>query len=227
MTNWEAPKENSVEALQHGIEFADGVEFDLRIDGEGELVIYHDEFVPGKGPLKERCIEQLATSELRSLGIATMGDLLRNRAFTDLWQSGGKTVDIEIKIPHPITKIDTDSQLGSIMERLEDELDDLDLPKRLTSSKKSTLEPGRPRALLGRPRSSRSVFMGWGQPLESIAGLGRPWSDPGHLLRHLSWSVGRHGRQRGPGDPRTLGSVLLGRCWLLSRCRTPLPPMSS
>ena len=79
MGRWERPDENSVAALKHGMEFADGVEFDLRVDGDGELVIYHDEFVPGKGKLKERCIEQMSTSELGGLGIATMGDFLENR----------------------------------------------------------------------------------------------------------------------------------------------------
>ena len=132
MSTWEQPDENSVAALQHGMEFADGVEFDLRIDGEGELVIYHDEFVPGKGAIRGRCVEQLSTNELRGFGIATMDDLLKNRSFTDLWQYGGKTVDIEFKIPHPVNRIGTDKYLGSAMELLGQKLDSLDLPARST-----------------------------------------------------------------------------------------------
>ena len=49
MSAWERPDENSIEGLLHGMEFADGVEFDLRVDGDGEFVIFHDEFVPGPG----------------------------------------------------------------------------------------------------------------------------------------------------------------------------------
>ena len=132
MGRWERPDENSVAALKHGMEFADGVEFDLRVDGDGELVIYHDEFVPGKGKLKERCIEQMSTSELGGLGIATMGDLLENREFTELWQAGGKTVDIEFKIPHPKNGIGTDGYLRNAMGLLEQMLEPLDLPDRST-----------------------------------------------------------------------------------------------
>ena len=132
MSNWEAPRENSVEALLHGIQFADGVEFDLRVDADGEFVIYHDEFVPGPEPILDRCIERMSTEELRASGIGTFEELLANRSFTDSWQSGGKTVDIEIKIPHPMTKIDTDSLLSSTLESLEAQLSELDLPKRST-----------------------------------------------------------------------------------------------
>ena len=132
MENWEPPRENSVEALRHGMEFSDGVEFDLRMDAEGELVIYHDEFVTGKEPIGERCIERLSTSELRSFGIVAFEDLLSDNEFTGSWQGGGKTVDIEIKIPHPMTKIETDRHLSSMMGKIESRINDLELPEKST-----------------------------------------------------------------------------------------------
>ena len=95
MRDWKQPKENSIEALQHGIQFGDGVEFDIRVDGDGELVIFHDEFAPGESPMLDRCVENLPTDYLKSVGIPTLSELLSNREFTDSWQSGGKTVDIE------------------------------------------------------------------------------------------------------------------------------------
>ena len=103
MSDWERPEENSIEGLLHGMEFADGVEFDLRVDGDGELVIFHDEFVPGPGPMLDRCVENLPTDYIRSVGVSTLDELLANRDFTDSWQRGGKTVDIEFKLPHPST----------------------------------------------------------------------------------------------------------------------------
>ncbi|MEC7708498.1 MAG: glycerophosphodiester phosphodiesterase family protein, partial [Candidatus Thermoplasmatota archaeon] len=130
MGDWKQPKENSIEALQHGIQFGDGVEFDLRVDGDGELVIFHDEFAPGESPILERCVEKLPTEYLKSAGIPTINELLANRKFTDSWQSGGKTVDIEFKLPHPSTKIVTREYLGSIMGKLEASLETLDLPDR-------------------------------------------------------------------------------------------------
>ena len=84
---WEQPAENSVQALVHGINFSDGVEFDIRMDGDGELVVYHDEFVPGEGGIADRCIESLPTSELKSKGIITFDELLSNSNFTDAYCS--------------------------------------------------------------------------------------------------------------------------------------------
>ena len=132
LDSWEQPKENSIAALQHGMEFSDGVEFDLRIGRDGELVIYHDEFVPGRGPMKERCIEMLTSEELGSRDITRLDDLLSSRSFIEKWQEGGKTVDIEFKVPHPVTRIDVDSHLVSLMEKLEGALEGLELPKRST-----------------------------------------------------------------------------------------------
>ena len=130
MRHWKQPKENSIEALRHGILFGDGVEFDLRVDGDGELVIVHDEFAPGEEPIRERCVEKLPTDYLKSAGIPTLDDLLANREFSEAWQSGGKTVDIEFKLPHPSTKIGTLEYLSSIMGKLEESLKPLDLPDR-------------------------------------------------------------------------------------------------
>ena len=36
---WRKPKENSIAALEYGMEHADGVEMDLRLTAEGEVVI--------------------------------------------------------------------------------------------------------------------------------------------------------------------------------------------
>ena len=105
MTNWEMPKENSIDALRHGIQFSDGVELDLRMDGEGELVIFHDEFISGNAPIKDRCVEVLSTSELKSSGVVEFEELLADKRFTEEWQGGGKTVDIEVKLTHKMSKI--------------------------------------------------------------------------------------------------------------------------
>ena len=48
---WRKPKENSIAALEYGMEHADGVEMDLRLTLEGEVVIHHDPRTPsGKYP---------------------------------------------------------------------------------------------------------------------------------------------------------------------------------
>ena len=128
MKEWERPRENSIEALKHGMSLSDGVEFDLRMDIDGNLVIYHDEFVPGHGPIKGRCIENLHWGDLKDKGVTSFSELLAHGDFTDSWQFGGKTVDIELKMPHPVTGRGADISLRSMITKLEDELSDLELP---------------------------------------------------------------------------------------------------
>ncbi len=130
MATWEQPRENSIAALQHGMEFSDGVEFDLKLSNDGEFVIYHDELLPGTAPKTERCIEMLGTDELRSRGVATFDELLSERRYTEAWQAGGKTANIEFKMPHPIASIKADEQLRSMMGLLEHKLEPFDLPDR-------------------------------------------------------------------------------------------------
>ena len=42
---WVQPTENSVEALLHGMSHVDGVELDLRLSTDGELMLWHDELL--------------------------------------------------------------------------------------------------------------------------------------------------------------------------------------
>ena len=92
---WSQPAENSLDALKHGMEFSDGIEFDLRMSADGELVIFHDEFLPGSGSIKPRCIENMYTDELQKHGVLTFNELVNDRDFLEKWKSGSKTVDIE------------------------------------------------------------------------------------------------------------------------------------
>ena len=131
MTIWDQPKENSLAALLHGMQIADGIEFDLRISSDGDFVVYHNELVPGEGDKSERSIERMSTSELRSLGIATFDELLSQKVLTDVWQAGGKTANIEFKVPHPAARIDdVDAHLSAMMGLLEESLAPFDLPAR-------------------------------------------------------------------------------------------------
>ena len=46
------PKENSIAALEYGMEHADGVEMDLRLTAE-EVVIHHDPRTPSGSTLRD------------------------------------------------------------------------------------------------------------------------------------------------------------------------------
>ena len=42
MSDWQQPPENTLPSLEHGITNSDGVELDLRLTADGELIIHHD-----------------------------------------------------------------------------------------------------------------------------------------------------------------------------------------
>tara|TARA_B100000902_G_scaffold99150_1_gene101553 strand:+ start:16548 stop:17654 length:1107 start_codon:yes stop_codon:yes gene_type:complete len=130
--SWQQPDENSIAALEHGMLFADGVEFDVKLDSDHNLVIYHDELLPGNSPKKERCIELLGTDELKKNNIPLFEDLLSSKKFTEALQQGGKTACIEFKMPHPVAKINHSEYLTNIMTQVEEKLNDFELPKRST-----------------------------------------------------------------------------------------------
>ncbi len=130
-SSWVQPIENTIPALEHGMSFLDGVEFDLRLSADGELIIFHDDLMSGDEAKTERCIELLDASEISARGVDRFEELLASSDFTELWQSSSKTVNIELKVPHPAARIkDHATHLSSMMVALEESLSDLDLPAR-------------------------------------------------------------------------------------------------
>lgn len=132
-STWVPPTENSVEALLHGMSHVDGVELDLRLSTDGELMLWHDELFTGNLPKKSRCPELMESQEIREMGVDSFDDLLQCKEFTTLWQSSSKTVNIELKVPHPVAKIpDHANHLAKMICKIDSSLLELDLPKRST-----------------------------------------------------------------------------------------------
>ena len=83
---WRKPKENSIAALEYGMEHADGVEMDLRLTAEGEVVIHHDPRTPsGKYP------ERYGYDDLKH-EVALFDDLLDRSGFVDRWVNEARFV---------------------------------------------------------------------------------------------------------------------------------------
>lgn len=106
--DWVKPIENSIEGLRQGMIRFDGVEFDLRLTTDGELILFHDNH------LSKQQIEQIGGSkwtedhtsdELAELGIPLFDELLSNDVFTNAWLEHGKVACVELKMPHPNSKI--------------------------------------------------------------------------------------------------------------------------
>ena len=92
---WQQPAENSVAAHLHGMAHLDGVELDLRLTTDGELMLHHDDsFAKG-------CyVENYSSSEMKEHA-ETFTTLLGKPGFTEPWQHEGKCVCVELKSPHP------------------------------------------------------------------------------------------------------------------------------
>ncbi|MEC7706957.1 MAG: glycerophosphodiester phosphodiesterase [Candidatus Thermoplasmatota archaeon] len=92
---WEQPPENSLAALVHGMQVSDGVELDLRLSADDELVAFHDtRTADGRFP---ECEDSSSMPDY----VCTFDEMLSEPGFTKPWLEGGKFACIELKTPHP------------------------------------------------------------------------------------------------------------------------------
>ena len=92
---WEQPPENSLAALVHGMQVSDGVELDLRLSADGELVAFHDtRTADGRYP---ECEDSSSLPDY----VCTLDDILSEPDFTKPWLEGSRFACIELKTPHP------------------------------------------------------------------------------------------------------------------------------
>ena len=103
---WQQPPENSLAALVHGMQVSDGVELDLRLSADGELVIYHDtRTADGRFP---ECEDALSMPN----HVCTFDQILAEPDFTNPWLEGSRFACIELKTPHP-----SSGKTGWVMSR--------------------------------------------------------------------------------------------------------------
>ena len=104
MSDWEQPAENTLDSLAHGINSSDGIELDLRMTADGELVIHHDAKVSIKKDLianRNPYVESWDLAELEEVGFSSLRGLFEDKRVINQWQNHGKMVCLELKRPHP------------------------------------------------------------------------------------------------------------------------------
>ena len=104
MADWNQPVENSIPSLTHGITNSDGVELDLRLTADNELVIHHDAKVSVKKALLDNrnpYVEAWNLAELEDFGFSSLRTMMENREIAHNWRNEGKMVCLEFKRPHP------------------------------------------------------------------------------------------------------------------------------
>ena len=101
---WNQAPENTLESLQHAIQVNDGIEFDLRLTSDGELVLHHDAKISvpaSKQPYGFSWTENHTLDDLTSLGFLSFREMLEDPIIASQWREQGKMGCIEFKRPHP------------------------------------------------------------------------------------------------------------------------------
>ena len=84
MSSWKKPRENTIESLVHGIKFSDGVEFDLRLSDDEQLVLYHNSIT------EDNRFPECELAEDLPDYIKTFDELLSKKEFTREFTEEGK-----------------------------------------------------------------------------------------------------------------------------------------
>jgi hypothetical protein len=101
---WKQAPENTLESLQHAIRVNDGIEFDLRLTSDQELVLHHDADISvpaSKRPHSVKWTENHTLDELTSFGFLSFEEMLADPILRSEWRDKGKMGCIELKRPHP------------------------------------------------------------------------------------------------------------------------------
>ncbi|MDH5316697.1 MAG: glycerophosphodiester phosphodiesterase family protein, partial [Gemmatimonadota bacterium] len=79
--------ENSLEAFRLAAQLgADGVELDVHATSDGEIVVFHDEVIPGIGPIREAPVERVRQARLpNGEPIPLLSEVLDAIPALDIW----------------------------------------------------------------------------------------------------------------------------------------------
>ena len=163
---WQQAPENTLESLRHGIQSNDGIEFDVRMTRDGELIIHHDAevSVPTQQlPHAYSWVENHTLDELTSLGFLSFRSMLEDTQLQTEWRDKGKMGCVEFKRPHPralygggfFGKKQHISHVALMMEQTELLLKEFEIPSENTVY--------------------YSFHTGMGPSVQS-SGVGRPWA---------------------------------------------------
>ena len=78
---WNQAPENTLESLRHAIQFNDGIEFDLRLTSDQELILHHDAHLSVPEPNSPQSLnvpENHALDELTALGSVALNAMLED-----------------------------------------------------------------------------------------------------------------------------------------------------
>ncbi len=135
--SWRQPPENTVAALVEGITRFDGVEFDLRLSADEQLVLHHDHNLSiehDNSLEKLSFIEQCQSDEVKSNGFDDFISLLENKNFSEQLTEQSKVAFIELKLPHRSIqkRAENTTHLSKMLEQVAELLKVNQIPKHNT-----------------------------------------------------------------------------------------------
>jgi len=137
--DWVQPHENSLASLRHGILNCDGIEFDLRLTADRELIVHHDAKVSVKKLIGKSnpYVEGWHSEDLKALGFSTLKEVLEDKIILEHWREQGKMVCLEFKRPSPksplgggyFAKQKITELLAEMITKSEQLLEEYEIPK--------------------------------------------------------------------------------------------------
>ena len=171
---WVQPPENTHASLVEAMNRFDGVEFDLRLTADNQLIVHHDHRISipdEKLEGREKYVENWNLDELTEIGFCSFSKLVEDEKFSVPWREHSKVACLEIKRSHPTIAKNSDNKMAEIMRQAASIIDEAEIPE------------------------TNAVFYAFHRGMAKVAkdsGSQRPWS----TLLPIVPRVGSHNRKR-------------------------------
>ena len=198
---WKQAPENTLESLRHGISHTDGIELDIRLTNDNELIVHHDSTISIPNDRldgRSKWIESWSLDELKSEGFCSLDDLLNDSMIRKQWIENGKMVCLEFKRPHLLSpkgrrifsKSRQISTLGTAMKTAELKLNQEEIPNQ--NSVFYSFYKGMDKII-----RKESIKRNWAELMPSIPTIGnrtmkRMYAYPQYFITPFSRLVKKH-----------------------------------
>ena len=152
------PPENTHSSLVTAMKTMDGVEFDLRLTADEQLIVHHDDTVSiPKEDLEGRpkYLEEWDLDDLSEVGFCSFEKLMRDKEWLIPWQEQSKVACLEIKRSNPKIDKDPTERMSKVMKLASQMIDEAEI------------------------HNEAAVFYAFHRPMDKVAklsGSNRPWS---------------------------------------------------
>jgi glycerophosphoryl diester phosphodiesterase len=199
---WSQPAENTHASLVEAMQRMDGVEFDLRLTADNQLVIHHDHIVSIPEDMLEgrpKIVEEWDLKDLEEVGFCSFEKLMSDKSWLVPWQEHSKVACLEIKRSLPIISKDPTTRMARVMELASEMVDEAGI------------------------HEEAAVFYAFHRPMAKVAklsGSNRPWS----RLLPIVPRTGSHNSKRFRAAPEFIANSFARLLRSQKRSGAPMMP---